>query len=228
MTDLPFVILDTETTGLSPKTDRVVEVAWIEIDNDFEIVDRDMSLIDPEKPIPPHLSAVHGITDRMVAGAPTLRDYFEVLMNDAFAQRPICLCCHNSQFDYGFIEPYLHPDTIQLCTLKLARRLYPNAENHKLGTLAYMFDLIDSSTRLHSAEGDLSVMVGLLKQMCHDANTDLAGLLTLANEPQVITHIGFGKHRGTALKDLPANYINWLLTKADNLDADLRAAIEAL
>jgi DNA polymerase III epsilon subunit-like protein len=227
MSELPFVLLDVETTGLSPKTDRVVEIAWMEIDADLNIVDRDMSLIDPERSIPAHVSAVHGITDRMVVGAPTLADYFNILLDGAF-RNPICLIAQNSQFDYSFIKPHLHADTIQMCTLKLARRLYPDAENHKLGTLAYMFGLVNETTRLHSADGDLSILLGLVKRMCEDAQTDLHGLLALANEPAVITKMPFGKHKGVALKALPASYVHWLLHKTDNLDADLRAALENL
>lgn len=223
----PILLLDVETTGVSHKTDAVVEVAWIEVNSDLEIIDRDMSLIDPQRPIPSSAAAIHGITDRMVAGAPTLSEYFEDILQGVMRREPVTFVAHCAAFDWGFTSKHFHPDSRQICTLKLARRLYQDAANHKLGTLAYEFDLIDPSLRLHSAESDLTVLLGLLKRMVEDTGLDIDGLHALSLAPNPNEKIGFGKHRGTKLKDLPKDYVHWLLTKAD-IDADLRAALNAL
>jgi len=224
---LPILLLDTETTGVNHKIDKVVEVAWIEVDEELEVVDRDMSLIDPGQKIPPGASAVHGITDHMVIGAPTLDEYFEQILGRAMSREPVMFVAHNARFDYDFVGEYLHPDTLQLCTLKLARRLYPDMDNHKLGTLAYAFDLVDPTLRLHSAESDLAILLGLLKRMMADTGLDIDGLYDLSHQPNPSQKMTFGKHRGTPLKDLPRDYIHWLLNKTD-IDADLRVALQSL
>ena len=73
-----WLIADVETTGVRTE-DRVVEIAWIEVDNDLNIVDEVHSLIDPEMPIPAAASGVHHITDAMVADAPTISQFFEIV-----------------------------------------------------------------------------------------------------------------------------------------------------
>jgi hypothetical protein len=67
----PLVIFDTETTGTDPKFDRIVEFAGVKLhpDGRREVM---RTLVDPKTPIPPEASRIHGITDEMVQGAPTL------------------------------------------------------------------------------------------------------------------------------------------------------------
>lgn len=68
----------------------------------------------------------------------------------------------------------------------------------------------------------------MLGKMSEDFGYTLWDLFELANTPIQMTKIGFGKHKGTPLKDLPASYVSWLLNKTDNLDPDLRASLLAL
>ena len=65
----PFTVFDFETTGMSPVSDRVVELAALRIDLDGE-ESCYHSLVDPGRPIPPGVTAIHHITDEMVHGAP--------------------------------------------------------------------------------------------------------------------------------------------------------------
>lgn len=220
------LLIDFETTGLG-KHAKACEVAWIEIDEDLNVVDSDMSLLDPQCQIEAGAAAIHGITNRMVAGAPTADEYFRDVLNGALGQQPLLVVAHNASFDWRFFEPYAHRDTQTMCTLNLARLLYPDAENHKLGTLAYLFDLVDADTRLHSAESDLDVLLKLVRKMATDTGYSIFELAELSRQPNPNQKIGFGKHRGTPLRELPKDYVQWLLTKAD-IDADLRAALVAL
>lgn len=220
-----FIFGDVETTGLG-KNQGIVEISWIETDAEFNEVARYGSLINPQKPIQFGAMSVHGITEAMVADAPTIEQF----MADAgypLAGPVTILTAHKASYDIEFFGPWMdQQDT--LCTLKCAQRIYPDAENHKLGTLRCMLGLDGDTRKAHSAQEDVSVLIQLAQRMCQDAETDLYGLIELQNRPNPNLKMTFGKHRGTPLKDLPANYIFWLLNKADNLDADLRTALLAL
>ena len=220
-----WLLVDTETTGISAE-DKVCEMAYVEIDDAFNVVRSGNSLINPGIPINYAASAVNGITDVMVKDAPTLEDY--MLSEGSPLRGEVTLIAHNLDFDFRFLKAYTDDSVGKLCTLKCARVLYPDAANHKQGTLAAMLGIQVAREKAHSADGDLDVLLQLLQHLCRDADTDLYGLLEVQRRPRPIKNMPFGKHRGVPLKDLPANYIFWLLNKADNLDADLRTALLAL
>ena len=220
-----WLLVDTETTGISAD-DKVCEMAYVEIDDAFNVVRSGNSLINPGIPINYAASAVNGITDVMVKDAPTLEDY--MLSEGSPLRGEVTLIAHNLDFDFRFLKQYTDDGVGKLCTLKCARVLYPDAANHKQGTLAAMLGIQVAREKAHSADGDLDVLLQLLQHLCRDADTDLYGLLEVQRRPRPIKNMPFGKHRGVPLKDLPANYIFWLLNKAENLDADLRTALLAL
>jgi exodeoxyribonuclease X len=112
--------------------------------------------------------------------------------------------------------------------LKAARIIYPDAENHKQATLAAMLGIQVAREKAHSADGDLDVLMHLIKCLCRDADCDLDELLHIQNIPKKVTKIPFGKHKGKNLSDLPDDYVTWLLNKCDNLNPDLRASLLAL
>lgn len=221
-----WVLADVETTGLKP-TDRVVEVAWMEIDSDFRIIRQDASIIDPLCPIPAATSAVHGITNKDVFGKPTLDEYMNIVLGGHLSHGDMVFVAHNAGFDYQFLSPYLPEGIPQLCTVRLARRLYPDLENHKLGTIVYALDLDVERERFHSADGDMAILLALLGRVHEDFGHSLGEMLDLANAPVTVTHMPFGAHKGKPLSELPAGYIKWLKS-LENLDRDLRVAIEAL
>lgn len=220
-----FIFGDTETSGLG-KDAGVVQISWVETDDDFNEVAQFDSLINPEVPIQFGAMSVHGITEDMVKDAPTIAE-FMASVGYPLAGPDVILAAHHAQFDVNFFGPWMdEPNT--LCTLKCARVLYPDAENHKLGTLRCMLGLDGDVRKAHSAQEDVSVLVQLAKRMCSDFNLTLPELMEVQNRPRQIKKMPFGKHRNALLKDLPDDYIHWLLTKADNVDADLRASLEAL
>ncbi len=134
----------------------------------------------------------------------------------------------NCAFDFRFLKPYMHKDSQTLCTLKVARVVYPDADNHKQATLAAMLGIQVEREKAHSADGDLDVLLQLLKCLCRDADCGIDQLLHIQNTPRNVTKISFGKHKGAKLVDLPKDYVHWLLNKCDNLSSDLRAALLAL
>ena len=221
-----WILADTETTGVSA-TDAVCEVAWREVDDNLNTISEGASLINPLMPIHYAASAVNGITDAMVADAPTLTEYLDSVSQPLYGS-DVVMVAHNASFDYRFLKDHMHEEAQTLCTLKCARHLWPDAQNHKQGTLAAMLGITVAREKAHSADGDLDVLTQLVGRMCSDFSMTLQDLLTLQNKPRKIKTMPFGKHRGVALSDLPNEYRHWLLNKCENLDSDLRASLEAL
>ena len=124
-----YCVIDVETTGFSPVRDRIVELACAVVEGD-RVVERWATLVDPEMPIPPQASAIHGITDQMVAEAPSL----SAALGHA---RRLCegrvVAAHCAGFDLSFLGASIGSEA--LCTMRLARALFPEAPNHKNQTL---------------------------------------------------------------------------------------------
>jgi exodeoxyribonuclease X len=222
-----YFFADTETTGVSP-ADKVVEVAWMLVDEQFNIIEQGDSLIDPERPIPAGASQVHGIVNKDVEDAPTINEYFDIVLDGRFYEEDVIFVAHNAQFDYRYLSPFLPDGTPQMCTLRLARKLYPNADNHKLGTLVYELGLEVDKSRFHSADGDMAVLLALTGKMSEDFGYTLWDLFELSNTPIQMTVMPFGKHKGVPLAQVPTSYVSWFMNKAENPDPDLVAAFKAL
>lgn len=164
-----LAVIDFETTGATPAHGaRATEVAICLLE-DGRIVDRYASLMNAGVRIPSFITQLTGITNAMVAAAPPAG----VVMREAAAfvgQRP--MVAHNAAFDRQFWRSELAHCGLTAandfaCTLLLSRRLYPDAPNHKLGTLAQWFDL-PVSGRAHRALADAEVAAHLLARMQHD------------------------------------------------------------
>lgn len=131
-----LVFLDTETTGGSLRTDRVIEIGMLRVENG-KVVKKLNSLINPERYVPPEIEMLTGITGAMVDTAPTffsLKDQILEMLDDAV------FVAHNARFDYGFIKTELKRLGINfsskhLCTVKLSRNLYPQFTHHNLSIL---------------------------------------------------------------------------------------------
>jgi DNA polymerase-3 subunit epsilon len=164
-----IAVIDFETTGISPGMgDRATEVAIVFLENG-QVVDRFQSLMNAGVRVNSFITQLTGITNEMVQAAPPA----EQVMREAarfVAKRP--MAAHNAAFDKKFWQAELalsgldapHPFA---CTVLLSRRLYPQASNHKLGTLAALHHL-PSSGRAHRALADAEMAAHLLAQMQHD------------------------------------------------------------
>lgn len=131
-----LVILDFETTGLSPTYARVIEVGAILIEG-TKIVDELSQLMYPGCSIPSFITDITGITNKMVKGKPRPEEFMPKL-KQFIGNRPIL--AHNAPFDQKFLISEMENigtmvNNSFLCTLKLSRRLITNAPNYKLTTL---------------------------------------------------------------------------------------------
>lgn len=162
-------VIDFETTGLSPAMgDRATEIAIVILEGD-DVVDRFQSLMNAGVRISSFIEAYTGISNGMIATAPPASR----VMAEAsrfVAGRP--MAAHNASFDRRFWaaeleridEPAPQPFA---CTLLLSRRLYPDAPNYKLGSLA-AFHALPTSGRAHRALADAEVAAALLCRIRSD------------------------------------------------------------
>jgi DNA polymerase III epsilon subunit family exonuclease len=154
-----YAVVDVETTGFSPSADRVVEVACVAVDG-TRVVDRWATLVNPGRPIPQRVSAIHGITDAMVADAPPLSFVIHELRRRCAGR---FVGAHCAQFDLSFLRD-LDIESA-LCTMRLARALVPESPNHKNQTLRSFLRLDESigyELLAHRALDDATVSAHIL------------------------------------------------------------------
>ncbi|MBP6802804.1 MAG: WYL domain-containing protein [Chloroflexi bacterium] len=173
---IPIVVLDTETTGLHPYLGhRVVEIAAVRLEN-WQRVGEFSRLIQPERPMDPDAAAINGIHDRDLVGQPIFADVAADLL--AFMDGAL-LVAHNAPFDAGFVgqeftlagyaahrlpgEPVLPQPW--LCTLQLARRHFYFGKNN-LGSIARQLGV--RVGRAHRALTDVYTTAEILKRMARD------------------------------------------------------------
>ena len=161
MTD--FVVIDIETTGLSHQQGaRITEIGALRTRNGI-VIDSFQSLVDPETRIPYEVIALTGITNEMVAEAPSIKMVLEDLVEFVGDSPTVA---HNASFDGGFITCELQQfnrdnQMTMLCTLLLSRRLFPNLRSYSLGNLAAEMNF--KKRDFHRAIADCEATVELLQ-----------------------------------------------------------------
>ncbi len=160
----PFTVFDTETTGMSPTADRIVELAAVRVEADGQRTTFH-SLVNPGRPIPFALIGVHGITDEMVADAPTFSEVGPRFL--AFAADST-LVAHNARFDLSFLQESLCREGggtwsgKTLDTIRLMKMAYPGMESYSLAALRKAFALDDDPGPAHRAYADVQWTVDVL------------------------------------------------------------------
>ena len=164
MFERPIVMLDFETTGLSPEGgDRITEVAALRIAGG-EIVDRYVSLVNCGVRVPSFITQLTGITQKMVDGAPPADQVVPELIEFIGAD---ALAAHNASFDEKFLkaEGALQGLACRhvglVCSLKLSRRVFPGLASYKLGNLSQSLGIVFGG-RAHRAEADAEAAAHVL------------------------------------------------------------------
>lgn len=164
-------VIDFETTGMSPAQGaRATEIAVVLV-REGRVVDRYASLMRSGVRVPPFIEQLTGISNRMLATAPPAD---AVMREVADFTRNCALVAHNAAFDRGFwrhemaLSGAAQADDAPFgCTLLLSRRLYPQAPNHRLGTLAQWHGIAWAG-RAHRALADAEVAAELWLRIVHD------------------------------------------------------------
>ncbi|MBK7134807.1 MAG: DNA polymerase III subunit epsilon [Rhodocyclales bacterium] len=174
LTELTYTVFDTETTGLEPSAgDEIIQIGATRIVNGRllrgESIDQ---LIDPRRPLRPEGIPIHGITEEMVAGQPTIGQVLPTF--HAFSEDTV-LVAHNAAFDMRFLQLKEAPTGIcfrqpVLDTLLLSAVIHPNQESHKLEAICARLGV--NVIGRHTALGDAIVtgevflkMIPLLAEM---------------------------------------------------------------
>jgi DNA polymerase-3 subunit alpha (Gram-positive type) len=154
VSNVTFVVFDTETTGFSPTMDRIVEVGAVKFRNG-EVVEEISWLINPQRDIPYWATKVNGITDDMVKGKPSFKDIypdFQKFINGSV------LMAHNAKFDISFLKAEIKragcelPPNQVIDSLGLFRKWYPNSKSHSVEAVARHAEI--KTDTLHRASAD--------------------------------------------------------------------------
>ena len=167
------VVLDFETTGLSPNQgDRAIEIGAVRIVGG-EVSDRFQALMNPGRPVPPFIESYTGISNAMLCDAAPCGEVMERFADFIGDDN---LVAHNASFDQRFLDAELERLGRRYrgrfaCSMLAARRLYPDAPNHKLGTLVTYRNLPTDGV-FHRALADAEMTALLWLRMLHDLGVD--------------------------------------------------------
>ena len=159
----PIAVIDFETTGMSPgHTCRATEIAAVIVE-DGRIVARYQNLMNSGAYVPPFIESLTGISNAMLRKAPPAA---EVMAEVAEFVGCTPLVAHNASFDQKFWDAELgliQRQRVQdfACSMLLARRLLPQAPNHKLGTLNSWAQLPHTG-QAHRAMADAEMAANLM------------------------------------------------------------------
>jgi len=164
------VVLDTETTGLSPDNgDRLVEIGCLELTNHMATGRTYHCYVNPEIAMPPAAQDVHGLSDEFLADKPL----FAAVVGDFLAfigDDPLII--HNAAFDMGFINAELRrlsrpplPATQAIDTVYMARQKFPGAPA-SLDALCRRFSIDNSARALHGALLDAALLAEVYIELC--------------------------------------------------------------
>jgi DNA polymerase III subunit epsilon len=193
MYEQPLVIVDVETTGADPASDRITEIAVLEA-NGFALTGQWSTLVNPGTPLPGAIQALTGITQDMVDCAPRFADVaaelYERLAGRVFV-------AHNARFDYGFLRREFERAGYKylaktLCTVRLSRRLYPGEAGHDLDCLIERHGL-ECEAR-HRALPDASALWQFLRIAAQEHGDEVFGVAArqVARQPTLPPHLERG------------------------------------
>lgn len=220
------IILDTETHDMNGYPIEIAHVP-VSFEEGTLFVEKKLAFDEyfscPE-PISYGAMAVHHILESDIAGKPSYETF-------RLPEGVEYIIGHNVDYDIQAIK--LADKSISakaICTLALSRMVWPD-DAHNLSALIYKLangsiKARESIRNAHNAKQDVLLTAVLLKQICKVLGVkDLKSLFLFSEQARIPTHLTFGKHKGTAIKDIPADYVVWLL-KQDDLDPYLRKALK--
>jgi len=226
----PIVFFDLETTGINVSSDRIVEMSLLKISPNGK--EQWMTTrINPEMPIPPKTTAIHGISNEDVAGAPTFR---EVAKNLALFLEGCDLAGYNSiKFDIPLLaEEFLRTDT----DFNFRKRKYVDVQiifhkkEQRTLTAAYKFYCNKQLKDAHSSKADTSATFEVLKAQLdryEDLDNDIEKLADFSSYNDYVDFAGriildengveifnFGKHKGKPVEKVleeEPSYYSWMM-----------------
>ena len=217
-------VIDYETTGVPQDAGaEVIELAYVDVDSDaLTVTGNWQSFAKPVGPIPPQVKAVHHILEEDVAGAPAIRELWPLLFQGCGPYD--ILVAHNASFEQHF---HKGDGRAWIDTYKCALVVWPDAPAHSNQVLRYWLKLdhatgFDRAAAMppHRALPDAYVTAHVLIRLLQESTIE--DVVSISAAPVLLRRIGFGKHRGLLFSEAPADYLRWIVDKAE-FDADVTA-----
>lgn len=225
---MKVILFDTETTGVDPAVDQIIEAAWLEMPPtpaEVHLTPNAKAFpfyherFNPTIPIGLGAQAVHHILKGDLGGC-LEPDQFSIPHDVDY------LIGHNIDFDWRMAgEPLIH----RICTLAISRYLFPEQDSHTQSAMLYMVGrLSGKEARIrellrgaHAALDDVrncSILLRFLLAQAaekgHAVNT-WQEVHALSNIARIPTVMGFGKHKGDPIESVPASYVKWYRGQAE-------------
>jgi DNA polymerase-3 subunit epsilon len=226
----PLVIFDLETTGINTSKDRIVELYMIKVQPDGARTDL-YQRYNPEIPIPPEITAIHGISDADVANEPIFKDKAnelnQFLMNCDFAG------FNSNKFDFPMLVEEFYRAGIDFEVSKRkfidAQKIFHLMEPRNLSA-AFKFYCSKELNNAHSAKADTEATWEIIQSQLERYTSlepnieylhkfsgqnnlaDLAGRLLYNDKQEVV--FNFGKHKGKRVEDVfktDYGYYDWMM-----------------
>ncbi len=222
------IYYDTETTGVKPGKDRIIEIAAFDPTGNRTFC----TFTNPECPIPAESTAITHITDEMVKDAPLIKEALEAFAE--FCTGDYVLIAHNNDaFDKIFLEAEFQraglviPQWTYIDSLKWSRKYRSDLPRHSLQFLREAYGI--EANQAHRALEDVFVLHKVFSQMVDDL--EMKTILSLMKQTPQVQRMPFGKHAGKLLTEIPKEYVKWLakegaLEKKEN--AQLKETFEKL
>ncbi|BBO86792.1 DNA polymerase III subunit epsilon (plasmid) [Desulfosarcina ovata subsp. sediminis] len=220
-----FILLDTETTG-NGSADRLCQIAF-KPENGPAV----SGLFNPGRPISIDAMVVHHITEKMVADKPPFQesDEYRQLM-DLVSDVNNVFVAHNAKFDMLMLQQEGIYTNRVICTLKLARYLDKNGviPKYNLQYLRYFLGL-EIEAQPHDALGDILVLEAIFSRLNvkfqkGNYRAPVQEMINVSSNPVLIPRMPYGKHKGELFREVPADYLQWLLST--ELDEDMAYTVK--
>jgi DNA polymerase-3 subunit epsilon len=181
-----YAIVDIETTGGYAANNAITEVAIVLHDGNGE-VKRYETLVHPGQSIPQYITALTGISDEMVADAPSF-DRIAPVVHEWLKEA--VFVAHNVNFDYSFLKHQLQACGLELnarklCTVRLSRKVFPGAPSYSLGNICQFLGI--SVPNRHRAGGDAAATTVLFERILQAGGLEhIRGMLKGRNKEQYL------------------------------------------
>ncbi|BDX21670.1 DNA exonuclease [Polynucleobacter sp. TUM22923] len=214
------IIFDVEATDKNNAV--IIEAASLDVVSiqPLEVSNPWVQRFNPGKPISLGALATHHILDEELVNCPSSSS-FRLPTDTKY------IIGHSIDFDWEAIGS---PEVKRICTLALARSLWPELDSHTQSALLYFFERATAREQLrdaHSALADVGICSKILGHILDKLKpSSLDALWEMSEKARVPTIMPFGKHKGEPISQVPKDYKQWML-RQDNVNAFLRKALEA-
>lgn len=232
---MKIIVLDTETTGMLEK-DRICQLSYLVMNEEFEIEEIHNDLCTPPLPISFEAMAIHHITPEMLEGEPACvqtKAYKRLCELNTVSN---ILVIQNAAFDLSMLAKEGFSSQMNLIdTFRVLRAYYPLEGSFGLQFKRYQWGLYKQEEELakklgitikaHDALGDVIVLKHLFERLCEEHS--MPKMILLCSEPIILSHIPYGKNRGKKFVDVAhtdRQDLHYMLS-SNGLDADVKASI---